>query len=90
MPKILVDYLQRVLVIDGAGFIICSMLRILLADTNTQVFNLDTGSYTTNVTNIELKLKPATRGWQEICVNIADTTSVVLESDPELSLQMAS
>ena len=84
------DYLQRVLVTGGAGFI-GGAVRRLLADTNAEMFNLDECGYASDLTSINV-LSEAKDRHQLLRVDLADaeaTAMAVRQADPDLVLHLA-
>ena len=52
MKTILPDYIKRVLITGGAGFIGLNMIRYLLKESKVKIFNLDKMGYASDLTGI--------------------------------------
>ena len=92
MTVSLPSLIQRVLVTGGAGFIGGAVVRLLLAETNIQVFNLDKCGYASDLTGIEQFGETAAQRHQLLQVDLSDseaTAAAVRQADPYLVMHLA-
>jgi dTDP-glucose 4,6-dehydratase len=95
LPQLLADR-RRILVTGGAGFIGGAVVRRLLRDSDTTVFNLDKLGYASDLTSIDAELAGLGEGGSNrhhlLQVDLSDASAVeeaVCRADPDLVLHLA-
>ena len=95
MTFIFSDNVKRILITGGAGFIGGALVRELLKNSNTKVFNLDKLTYASNLSEIEKiinKLEISTERYKFLKVDLIDlaaTKAAIRLSDPDLVFHFA-